>query len=67
MSTVDLPLPLFEYYLDESDPDIVMLCRQDSSFVAAFSARGATKECIDYRTPRTVGEVPMTDAAGTGF
>src|SRR5215212_3582145 len=55
VSTVDLPLPLFEYYLDESDPDIVMLCRQDSSFVAAFSARGATKEGIleaayeDYR------------------
>jgi hypothetical protein len=44
------------YYLDESDPDILMLCRQDESFVAAFSARGATRESIveaaekDYRT-----------------
>ena len=47
-------LPLF-YYVDESDPDILVLCRQDGSFVAAFSARGATREGIteaaieDYR------------------
>jgi hypothetical protein len=43
------------YYLDESDPDILILCRQDGSFVAAFSAQGATRESIveaakeDYR------------------
>jgi hypothetical protein len=43
-------------YLDESDPDIVVLRRQDGSFVAAFSATGATEEDIveaakdDYRT-----------------
>lgn len=34
------------YILDESDPDILVLRRQDSSFVAAFSAMGATKESI---------------------
>ncbi len=39
-------LPKFDYYLDESDPDIVVLCRQDSSFAAAFSAQGATREGI---------------------
>lgn len=39
-------LPLGNYYLDESDPDILTLHRQDGSFVAAFSARGATKEGI---------------------
>jgi hypothetical protein len=39
-------LPKFDYYLDESDPDIVVLRRQDNSFVAAFSARGATREGI---------------------
>jgi hypothetical protein len=39
--------PKFDYYLDESDPDIVILRRQDGSFVAAFSARGATREGID--------------------
>jgi hypothetical protein len=37
-------LAKFDYYLDESDPDIVILRRQDGAFVAAFSARGATKE-----------------------
>ena len=37
------PTPSY-YYLDESD--ILMLCRQDESFVAAFSARGATGESI---------------------
>jgi hypothetical protein len=39
-------LPKFDYYLDESDPDIVVLRRQDGAFVAAFSARGATTEGI---------------------
>jgi hypothetical protein len=45
----------FYYYLDESDPDIVVLRRQDGAFVAAFSAQGATREGIveaareDYR------------------
>jgi hypothetical protein len=37
-------LPKFDYYLDESDPDIVVLRRQDGSFAAAFSAQGATRE-----------------------
>jgi hypothetical protein len=36
-------LSAFDYYLDESDPDVVLLRRQDDSFVAAFSAEGATK------------------------
>jgi hypothetical protein len=44
----DEPLvPKFDYYLDESDPDIVVLRRQDGSFVAAFSASGATRDGID--------------------
>jgi hypothetical protein len=48
-------LAKFDYYIDESDPDIVLLRRQDGAFVAAFSARGATREGIvqaareDYR------------------
>jgi len=51
----ELRLPVFNYYIDESDPDILVLRRQDDTFVAAFSARGATKEGIleaakeDYR------------------
>jgi hypothetical protein len=50
-----LLFPSFNYYLDESDPDILKLRRQDGAFVAAFSARGATTEGIieaakdDYR------------------
>jgi len=55
-SVEDEPLvPKFDYYLDESDPDIVVLRRQDGSFAAAFSAQGATREGIveaakeDYR------------------
>jgi hypothetical protein len=48
-------LPKFHYYIDESDPDVVILRRQDGAFVAAFSARGATRKGIleaakeDYR------------------
>jgi hypothetical protein len=39
--------PSLGYYLDESDPDIVVvLRRQDGSSVAAFSALGATREGI---------------------
>ena len=43
----ELGFPKFDYYIDESDPDIVILRRQDGSFVAAFSAMGATREGID--------------------
>jgi hypothetical protein len=51
----ELLLPKSDYYLDESYPDIVSLCRQDGAFVAAFSAKGATGQGIleaareDYR------------------
>ena len=41
----ELPLPS-SYYIDESDPDVVTLHREDGAFVAAFSARGATREGI---------------------
>jgi hypothetical protein len=44
--TQDLRFPSLDYCLDESDPDLIILRRQDDSFVAAFSARGATKEGI---------------------
>jgi hypothetical protein len=58
------------YFIDESDPDIVVLRRGDGSFAAAFSAQGATKEGIrqaaeeDYRElrrsrePKRDGSVP---------
>ena len=35
------------YYLDESDPDVVVLRRrEEDTFVAAFSGQGASKEGI---------------------
>jgi hypothetical protein len=55
VSTQELLFPKFEYHLDDSDPDILVLRRQDGAFVAAFSAEGATGEGIteaakeDYR------------------
>ncbi len=42
----ELRFPKCDYYLDESEPDVVILRRQDDSFVAAFSATGATIEGI---------------------
>ena len=61
------------YYLDESDPDVLVLRRQDDTFVAAFSAQGATREGIlqaakeDYATllsgTGSAGEGP--DPGGT--
>jgi hypothetical protein len=41
-----LLLPKFDYHMDESDADVLVLRRQDGSFVAAFSACGATREGI---------------------
>jgi hypothetical protein len=55
MSVEEALLPKFDYHIDESDPDLVVLRRQDGAFVAAFSAKGATREGIleaareDYR------------------
>lgn len=55
MPAIERKLAAFGCYSDESDPDIVVLRRQDGSFVAAFSAMGATEESIveaakeDYR------------------
>ena len=51
----ELHFPKLNYFLDESDPDIVVLRRQDGSLVAVFSASGATRKGIveaakeDYR------------------
>jgi hypothetical protein len=56
------------YFIDESDPDVVVLHRADGSFVAAFSAQGATKEGIrqaaeeDYRELRRSRE-PKRDGS----
>ena len=43
---VEHRVPKFGYVLDESNPDVAILRHQNGSFVAPFSARGATKEGI---------------------
>ena len=69
------PKPPSTYYIDESDPDILMLRRQDGTFVAAFSAHGATREGIveaamaDYKTldaREPAGEDEAPDARDSG-
>lgn len=45
MSAAANSLP-FGYYLDESDPDILIVRRPDGSVVAYFCATGATREGI---------------------
>ncbi len=56
--TQELLFPSFNYYLDESDPDVVILRRQeDDSFAAAFSARGVTKEGVIEAAKEDYGEL----------
>jgi hypothetical protein len=52
-----LRFPKFDYYLDECDPDIVTLRRQDGAFVAAFSARGLTRESIVEAAKEDYGQL----------
>ena len=59
----ELRFPKFDYYLDESDPDIVILRRQDGAFVAPFSASGATKEAILEAAKEDYGQLVEAHAA----
>ena len=60
-------LPKFDYYLDKSDPDIVVVRRQDGSFVAAFSARGATREGIVEAAKEDYGKLIEAKAESLGL
>jgi hypothetical protein len=62
----ELKFPKFDYYLDESDPDIVILRRQDGSFVARFSATGATKEGIIQAAQEDYQELIRTQTNSLG-
>ena len=59
-------LPKFDYYIDKSDPDIVVLRRQDGSFVAAFSARGAKREGFVEAAKEDYGKLIEKKAAEGG-
>jgi hypothetical protein len=64
----DVPLlPKIHYSLDESDPDILVLRRQDDSFVAAFSARGATREGIEEAAKEDYRKVIEANAESLGL
>jgi hypothetical protein len=60
-------LPRFEYHLDESDPDIAVLRRQDGTFVAAFSAQGATREGIVEAAREDYQKVIEANAGSLGL
>jgi hypothetical protein len=60
-------LPKFDYYLDESDPDVVILRRQDGSFVGAFSARGFTREGVVEAAREDYGELIGAQASSTNL
>jgi hypothetical protein len=59
--------PKFDYYIDEWDPDIVILRRQDGAFVAAFSARGATREGIVEAAKEDYGKLIEANAESLGL
>jgi hypothetical protein len=63
----DEMLPKCDYYIDESDPDIVVLRRQDGAFAAAFSARGATKEGILEAAKEDYGKLLEANADALGL
>ena len=60
-------LPKFDYYLDESDPDIIVLRRQDGAFVAAFSTQGATREGIVEAVKEDYWKVIEANAESLGL
>jgi hypothetical protein len=67
-SVEDEPLlPKFDYYIDESDPDILVLCRQDGAFAAAFSAQGATREGIVEAAKEDYWKLSETNAESLGL
>ena len=63
----ELRFPKFDYYLEESDPDVVILRRQDGSFVAAFSAQGATREGIVEAAKEDYGRLIEANADPLGL
>jgi hypothetical protein len=66
VSVDEFLFPRFNYYLDKSDTDIVILRRSDDSFVAAFSARGVTREGIIEAAKDDYGELVRAYRARQG-
>jgi hypothetical protein len=66
-SKQELLLPKFAYYIDESDPDIVILRRQDGAFAAAFSAQGVTTEGLVEAAKEDYWKVIEANAESLGL
>jgi hypothetical protein len=61
-----LLFPSFDYYLGESDPEIVVVLRRQYGWsVAAFSAIGATREGIVEAPPESITPL-VCEARRTG-
>ena len=67
MSKEGPSLPKFDYHLDESDPEVLVVRRQDGAFVAAFSARGATREGIVEATKQDYAALLREHAGPLGL
>src|SRR5687767_12527113 len=63
----ELLLAKFGHCLAKSDPDVLVLRRQDGAFVAAFSARGATREGIAEAVKEHYGRLLEPNAALSGI
>ena len=63
----ELLLPKFDYYLDESDPDILILRRQDGAFAAAFSAQGLAREGLVEAAKEDYWKVVEANADSLGL
>jgi hypothetical protein len=67
VSKEELLLPKFDYYLDESNPDIVILLRQDGAFAAAFGAQGLTREGLVEAAKEDYWKVVEANADSLGL
>ena len=67
VSKEELLLPKFDYYIDESDSDIVILRRQDGAFAAAFSAQGVTREGLVEAAKEDYWKVVEANADSLGL
>jgi hypothetical protein len=63
----ELSFPKLDYYLDESDPDVVILRRQDGARSWRLSARGATREGIVEAAKEDYGRLIEANADPLGL
>jgi hypothetical protein len=67
MSMDEEMLPKIGHYIDQQDPGVVILRRQDGTFVAAFSARGAATEGLPEAAKEDHGRLIEANADLSNF